>query len=113
MDEANTATVAGAAEPETEPTASGPTTPPAEATASQAIDSQTEQALSEATESGADTSQGTTTSDGTDLLQWQTKLLPFMTKMLLGLTAFFFLASLVQLFILHQNITRSSDRTDR
>lgn len=40
-------------------------------------------------------------------MTWQNKLLPLMTRMLIGLTVFFFLASFVQLFYLHQKIENS------
>ena len=40
-------------------------------------------------------------------MNWQNKLLPLMTKMLIGLTVFFFLASFIQLFYLHQKIENS------
>ena len=39
--------------------------------------------------------------------KWQTKLLPFMTRMVALLTIFFFLASLGQLIYLHVNISKS------
>jgi len=38
---------------------------------------------------------------------WQAKLLPLMSKMLIGLTIFFFLISLAQLTYLHWNIRQS------
>jgi hypothetical protein len=41
---------------------------------------------------------------GKELSRWQRKLLPFMMYMVLGLTIFFFLASLVQLLFLHGRI---------
>jgi hypothetical protein len=37
-------------------------------------------------------------------LRWQRSLLPLMIRMLVGLTVFFFLASLVQLYLLNQRI---------
>jgi len=37
--------------------------------------------------------------------QWQNRLLPWMIRMIVGLTAFFFIASLVQLFYLHWEIS--------
>jgi hypothetical protein len=39
-----------------------------------------------------------------DELKWQRNLLPLMIRMLVGLTMFFFLASLVQLYLLNQRI---------
>ena len=36
--------------------------------------------------------------------KWQNKLLPLMTRMLIGLTVFFFIASFFQLFYLHNKI---------
>ena len=39
--------------------------------------------------------------------QWQEKLLPFMVRMVFGLTLFFFIASCVQLIYLHWNIKNS------
>jgi hypothetical protein len=43
-----------------------------------------------------------------ELTAWQEKLLPLMTYMLLGLTVFFFLASLGQLIFLHRSILRGT-----
>jgi hypothetical protein len=43
-----------------------------------------------------------------ELTEWQEKLLPLMTYMLLGLTIFFFLASLGQLIYLHRSILRGT-----
>ena len=37
--------------------------------------------------------------------QWQNRLLPWMIRMVVGLTAFFFIASLAQLFYLHWEIS--------
>lgn len=41
--------------------------------------------------------------------QWQEKLLPFMARMVLGLTLFFFLASCAQLIYLHWTIKNSPE----
>jgi hypothetical protein len=43
--------------------------------------------------------------------QWQSRLLPLMIRMLVGLTVFFFLASLIQLVYLHTSI-REGPRLD-
>jgi hypothetical protein len=40
-------------------------------------------------------------------LKWQYKLLPLMSKMLISLTLFFFIASMVQLFYLHSRIEKT------
>jgi len=41
------------------------------------------------------------------LNQWQTKMLPLMKQMVVGLTLFFFIASCVQLYSLHRSIENS------
>ena len=43
-----------------------------------------------------------------DLLKWQEKVLPTMRAMLIGLTIFFFIPSLIQLGYLHQSIFEGS-----
>jgi len=40
-------------------------------------------------------------------MEWQKKLLPLMSRMLIGLTIFFFIASFFQLFYLHKKIENS------
>jgi hypothetical protein len=42
--------------------------------------------------------------DARDLRSWQKRLLPVMVKMVIGLTIFFFAASFVQLFYLHNHM---------
>ena len=46
-----------------------------------------------------------------DLLKWQEKVLPTMRAMLIGLTIFFFIPSLIQLGYLHQSIFEGSKLT--
>lgn len=45
----------------------------------------------------------------TNTQQWQEKLLPFMARMVLGLTLFFFIASCAQLIYLHWTIKNSPE----
>lgn len=42
-----------------------------------------------------------------DLKAWQQRLLPLMSRMLIGLTLFFLVASFVQLYVLHERIDRA------
>jgi len=42
-----------------------------------------------------------------EVSKWQAKLLPYMLRMLTGLTLFFFLASCIQLYILHNQIIQT------
>lgn len=44
-----------------------------------------------------------------EVRNWQTKMLPLMVRMVVGLTLFFFLATLVQLVYLHVNIKDSPE----
>lgn len=44
-----------------------------------------------------------------DLQQWQNRLLPLMVKMVVGLTLFFFIVTLVQLVYLHVNIKETPE----
>lgn len=50
----------------------------------------------------------TTKTEQKDLLKWQEKLLPTMRAMLIGLTIFFFIPSLIQLGYLHRSIFEGS-----
>jgi hypothetical protein len=45
--------------------------------------------------------------DSRGLDAWQKRLMPFMVKMIIGMTVFFFLASSIQLYYLHRHMAQS------
>jgi hypothetical protein len=53
-------------------------------------------------------SHGVTDKQAGDLRSWQKRLLPVMTKMVIALAIFFFVASFVQLFYLQNHLARST-----